>query len=198
MKRMFQKKNGGMILQCQDKNNRQQTMDVLQNEFGQTVTIKEDTALTKMDFIVEKDRELPDNDTLTTQLIEDNDITQYVVDSRLKVPIKRKLRRGVMIIILVDQMIRKFLEQKNEMKIKWDHGRYALHNHVHVRICYGCQGYGHMKKDYRNEPACKRCAGNHNVWECQMRVHSCINCKKANIQHGSTYSIWHMAHHGDL
>jgi len=198
-KKLFKKPNGDVLLQCREKRNRQEALDILKEDFGSKISIKEDKVLTKLEFTVERERgDLPDKEALTQELLQDNEIDKYVHDSTLKVLITRKTRRGVVVIMLVDSMTKKFLSQHNLNKIKWNHGQYSLKDHMYVKYCFHCQGYGHWKKDCRNVAACKRCAGNHSVWECQNNVHSCVNCKKANIQYGRNYNIWHMAHHRDL
>jgi hypothetical protein len=47
LKKFMKKTNGGIILHCETKTNTQQALDILNTDFGQSITIKEDTALTE-------------------------------------------------------------------------------------------------------------------------------------------------------
>jgi hypothetical protein len=145
----------------------------------------------------ERHNEIEDKESLTEQLVLDNEIPQYIENSKIKVLTTRKIRRGVMVILLMDTMTKKFFEQRNR-KIKWNHGQYLLKDYVYIKYCYKCQGYGHFQNESRNDTACKKCAEKHYVWACQNKLHCCINCKNSNANFGTSYNIWHSAQHRGL
>ncbi len=51
---------------------------------------------------------------------------------------------------------------------------------VNVLRCYKCCGYNHKSNICRNQKACLRCGGQHEMKECRATNYECINCKVAN------------------
>lgn len=58
--------------------------------------------------------------------------------------------------------------------------RCRVFEYVKLNRCFKCQGYNHKAVDCKHNRACKKCAGNHDLKECQSNVFKCVNCKVAN------------------
>lgn len=67
-------------------------------------------------------------------------------------------------------------------------------DNIYIRRCYKCYGFNHHKIDCKNEQACPRCAGDHEVRDCQSTIRKCVNCIKCNRRTGenfdSNHDIW--------
>lgn len=51
---------------------------------------------------------------------------------------------------------------------------------VNVLRCYKCCGFNHKSNICKNQKACLRCGGQHEMKECRATKYACINCKVAN------------------
>lgn len=53
--------------------------------------------------------------------------------------------------------------------------------HVTVRMCYKCHGFGHAALNCEYERVCSQCSGPHDSSDCmQTDQFTCINCKRFN------------------
>lgn len=58
--------------------------------------------------------------------------------------------------------------------------RCRVFEYVMMNRCYKCQGYNHKAAECKNNRACKKCAGDHDLKECGSSVFKCANCMIAN------------------
>lgn len=75
------------------------------------------------------------------------------------------------------------------ISIGWDSCK--LFEHIFVRRCYKCYGFGHIAKDCSGQKVCSRCSLVHenDGKECKSKSLKCINCinakiKSVNVNHG--------------
>lgn len=65
---------------------------------------------------------------------------------------------------------------------------------VNVLRCYKCCGYNHKSNICKNQKACLRCGGQHEMKECGATKYECINCKvatqKMNININCDHPAW--------
>ena len=62
-----------------------------------------------------------------------------------------------------------------------------------VNRCFNCQKFGHFSSHCPTPqaPSCSRCGGNHSTRTCTSNATSCINCKRANLEHSSHSASHH-------
>lgn len=65
---------------------------------------------------------------------------------------------------------------------------------VNVLRCYKCCGYNHKSNVCKNQKACLRCGGQHEMKECRATNYECINCKvakqKLNVNIECDHPAW--------
>lgn len=87
----------------------------------------------------------------------------------------------------------RMLEEK-KINIGWDICK--VFSAVTVTRCFKCCGYNHKAKECRKEMRCPRCAGSHNVKDCNVMDEEmkCINCietvSKLNLNIGVNHAAW--------
>ena len=71
--------------------------------------------------------------------------------------------------------------------------RYVVYKDMSVLKCYKCQLYHHKGNDCKNRIACGKCAGEHDIKQCQSETKECVNCKISNEKYGTEHNIAHKA-----
>lgn len=68
--------------------------------------------------------------------------------------------------------------ERKKLNVGWS--SCIVKEYVSVLSCYKCQGFNHKASDCKNERACKKCSGKHDVSQCKSKVMKCTNCVQAN------------------
>ena len=55
-----------------------------------------------------------------------------------------------------------------------------MFDHVYVKRCFNCAGFGHNANDCRNKRSCAHCAEDHDTRSCEAKLGKCINCVNTN------------------
>lgn len=85
---------------------------------------------------------------------------------------------------------KKIIEEE-KVNIDWD--KCYVKEYFSVSKCYKCYGYNHRADDCKNKRACIRCAGEHNINECNSEIIKCVNCFNANEKFKLKLDVNHMA-----
>lgn len=79
------------------------------------------------------------------------------------------------------------LLKKNRVNIEWMACR--VDDHVSIRQCFNCMGFGHIASSCKNKACCPFCAGEHLSKDCESRKNlKCVNCqaaKYASVKHSA-------------
>lgn len=135
-----------------------------------------------------------DEETFVNNVIEHNKLDtnndKVFVKKVISFPDAR-FPRQVKVVLEVDAESRRRLIGAGILNLKWHTGR--VRDHVFVRRCYKCGGYGHTQKDCKNEVSCPDCAGDHDLNDCRARETDmkCNNCMSANKKLGLNLNIHH-------
>lgn len=92
-------------------------------------------------------------------------------------------------IIEVDGETSDMLLDKGFLKVSFS--RCRVFEHVKMSRCYKCQGYNHKASECKNNRACKKCAGDHDMKDCTSDKFMCVNCKVANEKFSLNLNVNH-------
>lgn len=93
-----------------------------------------------------------------------------------------------MVIEMESEMAKRCLKI-GELKIMWKKCR--VYKQINLYSCFKCQGYNHKASECKNQKSCRRCAGNHDVKQCDSKELICVNCKVANENFGLKINVKH-------
>lgn len=130
--------------------------------------------------------------------LESDDIVKCIVDQNLphatvtdvKVtylyPAGQKKFRTCVIEVSPDNRLR--LLNSKRVNIGWMACR--VDDHISVRQCYKCMGFGHLSKECDKQTCCGFCAGDHLTTACKKRnslkCNNCFSAKHASYSHAAT------------
>lgn len=75
-----------------------------------------------------------------------------------------------------------FNEVMKEGRINIGWSRCHAREHLRVKVCYKCSGFSHKAGECTRKKACQRCAGEHDIKECESKEVKCVNCVHANAK----------------
>lgn len=70
--------------------------------------------------------------------------------------------------------------EHGKLNIKWD--RCYIVEAITVTRCFNCSGFNHVAGNCTRPKICPKCAGEHNLIQCESEIQKCINCINSNIQ----------------
>lgn len=130
--------------------------------------------------------------------LERDDIVNCIIDQNLQeasvedvqvkylYPAANKKYRSCVVELLPEHRVK--LLKNNRVNIKWMACR--VDDHVSIRQCYNCMGFGHIAGACKNKACCAFCAEEHLSKDCKSRKKlKCVNChmaKCANVAHSAT------------
>lgn len=63
---------------------------------------------------------------------------------------------------------------EKRINIGWD--RCIVYEYFAINMCFKCNGYNHKAANCTNKKSCKKCAGEHDIRECDVTEKKCVNC----------------------
>lgn len=174
-----QRRNGSIVIQSENNEEREKIKEVLQNEMSGSYEIKVPhqkemkIKLTGMTFkftedeIIEKLKR--QNEILSESEIEIIKLFEYKRNGQI-------IYNGILKIDK-DSYIKVMDAQK--LNIGWEKCR--VFEGTDIIQCYKCMGYNHKSKECKFEEVCYKCHGNHKSKECTNSIlNKCINCVRVN------------------
>lgn len=167
---------GGLAVVCESKVESDKLEKIAMEELGENYIIepqKERSVLIKITDIGEELSE----DELITALKNQN---EFLADKQMKMInfFKVNSSRSFSAIIEVTSETSELIIENGFVKIMFSKCR--VFEYIRINRCFKCQGYNHKAFECKHMRACKKCAGDHDLKECESNVIKCVNCKIAN------------------
>lgn len=145
------------------------------------------TELIKPKVLISGVREEMSNDDITRYIKTQNNLN----DAHIKVINIFANRDKFSIVVEVDSESFNKLMVEQRVNIGWN--RCFVKEYLYVRRCYKCYGYNHNASECTRKKSCKKCAGEHDLIDCQSNNVKCINCVSANNTLKLNLDVDHMA-----
>lgn len=84
------------------------------------------------------------------------------------------------IVVEVDGLTYKNIMDQRRVNIHWQRCRVV--DCLDLQRCFKCSGFNHRADKCNSKIACPRCAGDHQLKECETTVEKCINCVNINAR----------------
>ncbi|XP_055848292.1 uncharacterized protein LOC129913568 [Episyrphus balteatus] len=94
-------------------------------------------------------------------------------------------------IVEVNSVTNTNIMNMGKLNIGWD--RCRVYQYIRVLKCYNCCGYNHIAKYCNKNKICMKCAGNHDVKDCNSDIYKCANCVSLNEQTNLQLDTHHAA-----
>lgn len=171
--------NGGLILECVDENAYEQVHKKMSENLGKDYDLEKKRIsgprkkMLKVVGLTEKISEERFEECIKKQnkICADKEIRLIKIYENMST---RKESYNALI-ETDDETCNMILEQKRIM-MEWD--SCIVYEHETVRRCYKCLGFNHNASECINKKACGKCAGNHNMKDCEAKEIKCVNCSE--------------------
>lgn len=180
---------GGLAIMCENEDASKQLQEIVNEKLGANYVVKPHLSTASKLKIVGISDELND-DEIISALKRQN---EFLCDKDIKLIKSYKVERSRSTSVIIEtdtDIVDKCLSEKL-LKVQWSRCRvYEVNN---LYRCFKCQGYNHKSVKCRNVRSCGKCAGNHDVKECDANFEKCVNCITANEKFGLNLVISHSA-----
>lgn len=167
---------GGLAIVCENEDASKQLQDIVSEKLGENYVVRPQLNTASKLKIVGISDDLNDNDIISA-LKKQN---EFLSDKEIKVMKSYKVKhsRSMSAIIEVDSVTAEKCLSEKLLKIGWS--RCRVFEASSLYRCFKCQGYMHKADNCKNVKSCSKCAGNHDIKECDANFEKCINCTSAN------------------
>lgn len=196
---------GKVVICCKDHDSVTMIKNKIESGIGDKVTVSEPKSVMPRIRVVGVDEEyvtadvpdtadenedLMDDDTQVTvtyntllNRIRSDNLDCFDFNSTLSiVSVKKRFnQKRYDVTLSTDTNSFKKIMAKQKLRIDWE--LYPVHEQLNVIRCYKCNNYGHVAGECKQSNfSCPKCAGDHNVQDCNSKISKCINCMRANEQ----------------
>lgn len=175
--------NGGVIIKCPTKQSMNEFKVAAERNLGNNYDISIPMPLKpKIKILGFYDNKTPAEivECLKNQnpFINDNDNAHIKV---IKIE-KNKTSRmeSYNILVEVDGITYKNLMYQRRVNINWQRCRVV--DCLDLQRCFNCSGFNHKADKCNSKKACPRCAGDHSLKDCDIKIEKCINCVNMNVK----------------
>lgn len=85
-------------------------------------------------------------------------------------------REGYNALIETDEETGNMMLEQKRIMMEWD--SCIVYEHENVCRCFKCLGFNHNASECVNKKACGRCAGCHDMKDCDVKEIKCVNCSE--------------------
>lgn len=174
-------RDGGLILTCGNEKEITAVQSEIQQKLGDTYKV--DRPKTREHRIkvvgVDEGEYQSTDDDIIKRVMKQNDLGGS--NNSFKLQILRKMQvvnRRFNIIFETDSDTYNSLMIRQKMNLGWN--RCWIYDDYGIVRCYNCNKYGHLQKECKDKKTCAKCAGEHDVKDCQGNPVKCINCVASN------------------
>lgn len=184
-------KGGAVIIHCNDKNGSDELTSAIGHKLGEKYSTEEMAPKRPKIRITGVDSSI-DQSLIGEQLMKQSDCLADGDLKILKITADRTNANRLTIITELNQV--SFMETMKVKKVNIQWERCNVVEHYSVLRCYKCWGFGHMKKECKNDIACGKCGGSHETVTCRVNDMKCINCtmakEKFNVDLETNHHAW--------
>lgn len=173
------RKNGTLVIQSENKEEREKIKHAIQNEMSENYEIKIPNQIDMQILITDMNFKMTESEIME-KLIKQNPILETSKMEIVKLFETNRYNRKVYNarIKIDNDSYTKVIEEK-KLKVGWDICR--VFDGTTIVQCFKCKGYNHKAADCKNLETCYKCHGNHNNNECNEEIlMKCINCVRTN------------------
>lgn len=185
-------KNGGVILECRNKEEAKTVLNSIENDLGDIFTVKQPKKVHPKMKIVRVPKNLANEDVFKEKLIKQNKIPENEGFHLQIVHISKETQEDyVNVLIEVDSRTFGLLNNKEYINISLF--RCKIYEFVSIVKCYKCQRYNHFASECKEQSnICPKCGENHKENECKSKKFKCTNCIRANEKFNLKLNIDHV------
>lgn len=178
---------GGLAVVCENQSESDKLEKIAIDKLGENYIIEPQKDQFVMLKIIDIGEELSEEEMISALKKQNSHIT----DRQIKVLKSYKVNssKSFSAIIEVNSETADMLLESGFVKIMFS--RCRVFEYVNLRRCFKCQGYNHKASDCKNNRACKKCAGDHDLKECKSNGVQCVNCKVANEKFNLNLNVNH-------
>lgn len=181
--------NGAVLVQCKTNESVEQIKKIAYDNLGDSYEVK------IPEKILPKIRVSGISEKMSNEEIVENIRRQneFIKAGSLKVLFISDNGRynGFSAVIEVDGDNFKNIIENQKINIGWN--KCFVNEYIHLKICYKCCGYNHKANECTRKKSCKKCAGDHDVKECNEQNSRCVNCISVNKRLELNFDFNHVA-----
>lgn len=177
VKSMQTRKNGKVIIQCNDSQSLENVKEKLSKKIGSEFSIEKPTERRPVLKVVGL-HDYVDEETAINYIRKQND-TIITSESVLKIEQVRKRETYTTLLISTDIVTFKKVMQRRRLLIGWNSCK--CWEHLEIIRCFRCQMIGHISANCSEVEVCPKCAGSHAIKNCNQEKICCVNCSQANV-----------------
>jgi hypothetical protein len=186
-----QSSSGGMLINCNSEADLAKIKTNVESVLGQnykvTIPVKMNPRLS---IVGVNDSELSHEDIRRLILENNKKIIATASSFLLKVVHTYSGKDGnINIVLEIDPSTREAILGEGAVCLAWQ--RCKVYDHIHIRRCYKCSGYGHTASKCPKKQSCPKCSGDHTLRDCCESAELCVNCKEIASRPGSKNVDYH-------
>lgn len=169
-------KSGGILINCESKTSTIKAKQIIEEKLGDKFEVQLPDIKKPRIKIKNIDEEISETG-FVNELKEKNHCLKNL-SIELKKVINRKIGRNQTIndvVIEVDSECFDLMMKRKKIIYGWK--ECDVVEHVYIKRCFKCCGFGHESKECKNKQACPKCSGEHKRSECNNVAIECVNCK---------------------
>lgn len=173
------RKNGTLVIQSENVEEREKIKEVLQSEISENYEIKIPKDIKMQIIITGMNFKMSDNE-LIKKLKKQNEVMKDSIIEVVKLFETKQYNRTIFNAKLkIDNDSYPKIMTGQKLNVGWD--RCKVFDGTDIIQCFKCQGYNHKSSECRNESICYKCHGNHRSKDCNKgAIMRCVNCVKEN------------------
>lgn len=174
-------RDGGLVLTCGNEREISVVQSEIQTKLGNNYEV--DRPKTREHRIkvvgIHEDEYESTEEQIIERIVKQNDLRVNNRNFKMKILRRTKLlNRKFNLIVEADSDTYNSLIENQKLNLGW--GRYWVYNDYGIIRCFNCNKYGHFQKECKDKKSCAKCAGEHDIKDCQESSIKCTNCITSN------------------
>lgn len=188
---------GGIIVRCRNAESSEKVKDILEEKMKDNYDVKIPNRKNPRLKIVNVE-DCPESlEKIKEILIKQND-NIFVNPDDLKIIARLSIQRSkkiiyYSIIIETSSQLYNSIMKRESPTVNFGWNKCRIFDAVHIRRCFNCCSYSHVKEDCDREIVCFKCGGQHKSVECKSSEEKCINCMSSNQSLHTDIDVKHNA-----
>lgn len=175
---------GGIIVRCKNTEDLEKAKELLEEKMSEEYDVKIPNRKNPRLKIVNVE-DCPESlEKIKEILLKQNDDifvneSEVKIIARLNVTRNRKAKYYSIVIETTGSLYNSIMS-KESPTVNFGWSKCRIFDAIHIRRCFNCCSYSHLKEDCDAEIVCFKCAGQHKSADCNVEEEKCINCTNSN------------------